>query len=216
VGAQPQEWARAGVSIANRSGKVGDVCLELEPHLQGFVRCEFALPNNNTTSSDLTSVDDTIDGALVRLLSEDPRSSHGSSSRDVSTSSWNFLGVDHVVITTDDLSRTSDEIERVLNVACARVRDAGNNVTQGFHKLENTIIEVVSGPQVKHTGARWWGFVLTVDDIDSWCSSVGSDVASSPRQAVQPGRQIATVRSAVDLGAAIAVMSPHTRQNSAT
>jgi hypothetical protein len=54
--------------------------------------------------------------------------------------------------------------------------------------------------------------VLVVDDLDGLCERLGPAVISEPRPAVQPGRSIATVRSEVGLGVALAVMTPADRR----
>jgi hypothetical protein len=202
VGARADSWSLIGAPVHEHLALIGDIEIECDVSIDHFDHCVFGVTTQHPTE------DVHIDGADVQVLSMPPQNNIAPTP--VSTS-WRFLGVDHVVLTTDDLSRTSSEIERILGVPCSRVRDAGSNVMQGFHKLENTIIEVVSGPQVTHKGARWWGFVATVDDIDAWCEFVGPDITSGSRDAVQPGRCIATVKSAVKLGAAIAVMSPHVK-----
>lgn len=119
------------------------------------------------------------------------------------------VGLDHVVVNTDNLDRTCEAIESVLHLPVKRERDAGNGVVQRFHKLENTIIEVVSGPHVQTTGASLWGFVLSVDDLFEWAQEVGENITSVPKKAVQPGRYISTVRASVGLGVPIAFMTPH-------
>jgi hypothetical protein len=55
--------------------------------------------------------------------------------------------------------------------------------------------------------ASFWGFVLNVADIDAAFERLGPDVLSPPKQAVQPGRRIASFRSAAGLGAPIALMT---------
>jgi len=49
--------------------------------------------------------------------------------------------------------------------------------------------------------------VLVVDDIDVACNTLGPDTIGEPRTAVQPGRQIATFRTAAGLGVPVALMS---------
>lgn len=208
VGGDANAWSRIGVQCRSAEDVVLDqglsfchiegVAICIDEHASGLSSCTFG-----DTSSALESSDVLVDGLSVRLATSQECDAVGANP--------DFLGIDHVVITTDDLTRTSTAIEHMLGVRCARVRDAGNSVTQSFHKFDNTILELVSGPQVTHAGARWWGFVLTVGDIDAWYTSVGEDVASVPRDAVQPGRRISTIRNSVGLGIPVAVMSPHIR-----
>ena len=55
--------------------------------------------------------------------------------------------------------------------------------------------------------ARLWGLAFGVEDLDATARALG-DLLGSPRDAVQPGRRIATLRSDAGLGPAIAFMSP--------
>lgn len=115
------------------------------------------------------------------------------------------LSIDHVVINTDSLDRTCAEVERVTGHPLKRIREVGA-MRQGFHRLGRggVIIEVVERPGVDRVSL--WGFVVTVADLDSVVTNA-SGVIGPPRDAVQPGRRIATVASQADLGVAVAFMS---------
>ena len=93
-----------------------------------------------------------------------------------------------------------------------RVRDAGGGVRQGFHRAGDIILEVVERPDLPTAQpASIWGLVLVVDDIDATVAWLGPDAVGSPRDAVQPGRRIASLRREVGLGLAVALMTPHVR-----
>lgn len=55
--------------------------------------------------------------------------------------------------------------------------------------------------------ARFWGLVLIVDDLDAAHELLGADRISAPKDAVQPGRRIATIRTEVGLGMPVALMT---------
>jgi hypothetical protein len=55
--------------------------------------------------------------------------------------------------------------------------------------------------------ARLWGLAFVVEDMDRPAEVLG-DLLGAPRDAVQPGRTIATVRSEAGLGPAVAFMTP--------
>jgi len=115
------------------------------------------------------------------------------------------LGVDHVVWRTNDLDATCAEVTRLTGAPRKRVRDAGNDVTQGFHRVDNVIVEVVAGgPSVE--SPHLWGFVVNVADLDAVCNFAGPDVIGAPKPATQVGRRIATARSAAGLGVPFALM----------
>jgi hypothetical protein len=155
-----------------------------------------SLGGNDTTRDDHVSVDG-VDTKFVSAPSNfgDDR----------------FVAIDHVVLNTDDLARTSEAVEATLGAPLRRVRHAGRGVSQGFHVVDNTVIEVVSGPHISHAGARLWGFVVVVDDISDFAASMGPDVMSVPKPAVQTGRFISSVRAETGLGVPVAFMSPRVR-----
>jgi hypothetical protein len=121
-----------------------------------------------------------------------------------------IVGVDHVVVMTGSLDRTCAAIADAIGEPLRRIRDAGNGVRQGFHKAGSIIIEVVERPDLgSQRGAALWGLVFTVSDLDEVVSWLGPDVISAPRDAVQQGRRIATVRHEAGLGVPLALMTPH-------
>jgi hypothetical protein len=120
------------------------------------------------------------------------------------------IGVDHVVINTPDLMRTSDALTAATGAPLKRVRDAGNNVQQGFHRLGSVVVEIVTAPSMHPGPASLWGFVLNVKDIYAVANHVGPDVLSIPKPAVQAGKLIATFRSSLGLGVPVALMGQDT------
>jgi hypothetical protein len=59
--------------------------------------------------------------------------------------------------------------------------------------------------------AHCWGLVFTVTDLDELVGSWSDDVVSRPRDAVQPGRRIASLRRGAGLATAVAFMTPELR-----
>jgi hypothetical protein len=88
-----------------------------------------------------------------------------------------------------------------------RIRDAGNGIRQGFHRLGDVIVEIVSAPSIPAGTASLWGFVVNVADVNDVAAYLGPDVLSPPKPAVQKNRLIATFRGAVGLGVPVALMS---------
>lgn len=117
-------------------------------------------------------------------------------------------GLDHVVVMTCDLERTTGAIESATGCGLKRMREVGE-MRQGFHRLGRggLIVEVVSLPELPEGPARFWGVVLNVDDLDMACARIGADRVSLPKDAVQPGRRIATISAAVGLGLPVALMT---------
>jgi hypothetical protein len=120
--------------------------------------------------------------------------------------------LDHVVVTTDDLERTSAAIAAATGCELRRIREVGA-MRQGFHRIGRggLIVELVERPDTPAGPATFWGLVLIVDDLDGACARVGEELIGAPRDAVQPGRRIATVRDSLGLGLPVALMSPDVR-----
>ncbi len=118
-------------------------------------------------------------------------------------------GLDHVVVVTDDLVRTSGAVSDATGCPLKRVREVGR-MRQGFHRIGRggLIVEVVERPEVPPGPAAFWGVVIVVDDLDAACAVVGEGRVGDPKDAVQPGRRIATIRDDVGLGLPVALMTP--------
>lgn len=117
-------------------------------------------------------------------------------------------GLDHVVVLTPDLERTSAAIADATGSELRRVREVGT-MRQGFHRLGpgGLIVELVERPEVPAGAASFWGLVLNVADLDGACARLGPERVSAPKDAVQPGRRIATVSPAAGLGFPVALMT---------
>ena len=115
--------------------------------------------------------------------------------------------LDHVVIFTGDMDVVSAAIEARTGCERKRVRDLGE-MQQGFHRIGRggLIVEIVQHAD-RDRSTEMWGLVMIVDDLDAACALLGSDRVSEPKDAVQPGRRIATIRPEVGLGSAVALMS---------
>ena len=195
VGGRAQNWALIGIAFdLNHCAALGDVALRLdtslEPGLHSWV----------LQGADIDVAN--IDGVVTNHeIGETHRTASAHSDFDLGVT-----GVDHVVINTPDLMRTSDALTAATGAPLKRVRDAGNNVQQGFHRLGSVVVEIVTAPTMPQVDASLWGFVLNVKDIRAVANHVGPDVLSIPKPAVQAGRLIATFRSSVGLGVPVALM----------
>lgn len=117
-------------------------------------------------------------------------------------------GLDHVVVLTADLERTSAAIASATGCELKRIREVGT-MRQGFHRIGGggLIVELVERPDLPDGPASFWGLVLIVEDLDAACDLIGPDRISAPKDAVQPGRRIATIRADVGLGLPVALMT---------
>ena len=151
------------------------------------------------------AVTDSIDGVATQVISERqpaPELIHELA----------VTAIDHIVITTGSLERTCGAITEQLGLPLKRIRDAGHGVRQGFHRAGSLILEIVERPDLApETPAEIWGAVFVVDDLDAAVAWLGPDAIGAPRDAVQNGRRIASVKKEVGLGLPVALMSPHVR-----
>jgi hypothetical protein len=114
------------------------------------------------------------------------------------------------VVTTPDLDRTVAALE-AAGLQARRVRDAGRGdraIRQVFFRLDDPILEVVGPPEPSGDGpARFLGLALTVADLDATATALGQHLGEV-KDAVQPGRRIATLRRSAGCTTALAFMSP--------
>jgi hypothetical protein len=121
--------------------------------------------------------------------------------------------LDHLVLLTDSLERTSEAVHLTLGLELRRTRET-EIVRQAFHRFADPpagtgrgcIVEIVESDRVEATVLM--GIVLNVADLFDLADRLGPAVVSPPKPAVQPGRSIATVRRDVGLGTAVALMTP--------
>ena len=118
------------------------------------------------------------------------------------------LRIDHVVVRTPSIDRTVAALG-ASGLELRRTRDAGDGVRQGFVWVGDTILELVETPGDDPAArASFWGLVVVVADLER-AAAVAGDALGRVRDAVQPGRRIATVRESAGLGVRLAVMTPH-------
>ena len=107
---------------------------------------------------------------------------------------------------TNSLDRTSEAVTEVTGCPLKRVREVGQ-IRQGFHRVGEggVILEVVERADVSRTSL--WGLVIATPSFDDLVHSAG-DLVSEPKDAVQPGRRISTVKAGAGLGIPVALMTP--------
>lgn len=196
IGGFRANWAQVGINFS-RDGvfAIGDISLRIDETLRPGMH-SWALGN---IDSSIRSIDGISTFVIVDKRQVDQSN--------VTGFVLSPLGIDHVVVNTPDLERTSHAFQQATGAELKRIRDAGNNVRQGFHRLGDVIIEIVSAPSMPAGKASLWGFVLNVADVHEVAAYLGPDVLSPPKPAVQKNRLIATFRGAVGLGVPVALMS---------
>jgi hypothetical protein len=120
--------------------------------------------------------------------------------------------IDHIVVFTPDLERTTAAFE-AAGVERRRVREAevnGSPLRQGFFRLSEVILEVVEHENARSGPAAFWGITFTTGDLDGAATLLGERLGSI-RDAVQPGRRIATFRKEAGLTLPVALITPEIR-----
>jgi len=115
------------------------------------------------------------------------------------------VAIDHVVVTSPDPARTIAALQAV-GLEPRRTRDHGV-MRQTFFRLGPVILELVGPPAPDGDGpARFWGIAFTVADLDATARYLG-DRLGTVKDAVQPGRRIASLRKEAGLAVPMAFMS---------
>ncbi len=192
IGGDAATWRELGFQVdGGNSIVVGGVRLEvLESAQRGTI---------GSWTLDGADVPDSIDGL-----------STGSGAREVAERSHpnGVTAIDHVVALTPSLERTTAALAGI-GVECRRVREAGDGARQGFFLVGDLLLEVVAGAAAldQDEPARFWGITMVVDDIDAAAALLGERLGSV-KDAVQPGRRIATVRPEASDGLPLALITP--------
>jgi hypothetical protein len=125
------------------------------------------------------------------------------------------VSIDHVVVLTPDLDRTA-EVLRGAGFEFRRLREGptpGGSLRQAFFRMGEVILELVQAPEGTSVAAdpdgpaRLWGIAFLVRDMERTATLLG-ELLGAARDAVQPGRRIATLRREAGLGPAVAFMTP--------
>jgi hypothetical protein len=120
------------------------------------------------------------------------------------------VALDHLVVMSPDPDRTIKALA-AHGVEPRRQRHTdqyGPPFTQTFFRLGRPILELVGPATPAGSGpARFYGIAFTVDDLDATAALLG-DWLGRVKDAVQPGRCIATLRREAGAGIPLAFMSP--------
>jgi hypothetical protein len=185
----PERWRELGFTVDDDVCSLGGVWLQLGGAGDGI------------TGWAVGGLESEVDG--LPALPERAASAPGSHPNGA-------VGIDHVVVVTPDFDRTAAALERAA-MPLRRIREVPGSerrraFRQGFRRLGPTILELVEAPGAEPGPARFWGLVVTVADLDKLAESLAEHLGSI-REAVQPGRRIATLRESAGLGQAVAFMS---------
>ena len=200
VAAEASAWRDAGFRVADdlAVAQVGAVSIELAGTAAGkrIVRC--ALSGIDSPDFDGLPI-----GRSDTPAAAEPAPQHPNG----------VTRIDHLVAFTPDLDRTV-AAGQALGLDLRRIRDEpapAGSPRQAFFRLGDLILEVTQAPPDSplkpDSSARFYGLAFLVEDIDATAASLGP-LCGDPRDAVQPGRRIATVRKEANLGLPVAFMTP--------
>ena len=198
---QPDRWSALGFAVT-------DGCCEL-----GAVRLTFTEPSpesgHGLLSWSLRDLEETDLDGLSTSRSERPVRPPASAQPN------GVLAIDHIVVSSPSFERSVSALQ-AAGLDLRRVREEPTPAgapRQAFFRLGEEILELVAEPEevVERSGgperpARFWGLALRVADLERTVEGLGEH-AGPVRDAIQPGRRIATVRRSGGLSLPLALMS---------
>lgn len=208
TGDDPQPWQEAGFTVDGTvegwECALGDVRLRFDDDGPGLTRWTVFHPDEAPGPRSL----DGLDTDVVDALPDVSATSHPNGT----------TGLDHVVVSTPDMDRTTAAFASI-GVEPRRTRDTTSGdapLRQRFFRM-GTIVELVGPPEPLEPGgeparsARFWGLALVSADLDATAAVLG-DRLGEIKEAVQPGRRIATLRTReLGISVPVAFMTPHRR-----
>jgi hypothetical protein len=199
VADSPEAWRECGFAVE------GDTCV------LGEVRIRFSPAEGERgllgwSLRDVASLD--LDGLPTAESDRPPPSEAPAHPNGVTA-------LDHVVAISPDLDRTVAALA-AAGLDLRRIREEPTPAgapRQAFFRLGGVILEVVQEPP-EATGraggdrpAFFWGLAFAAPDLEATVAHLG-ERSSEVRPAVQPGRQIATLRRSAGLSVPVALISP--------
>jgi len=200
VADRPESWAALGFTVSDGCCRLAGVRLQLAGAQAGRGIVGWSL-------RDLASTD--LDGLPTS------RSEHSGDAQPAGAHPNGVLGIDHVVAMSPSLDRSVAALQSA-GLDLRRVREeptAAGAPRQAFFRLGGEILELVQEPDevIERAGGRdrpafFWGLALRAADLERTVARLREHVGSI-RPAVQPGRQIATLRRSAGLAVPVALMS---------
>jgi hypothetical protein len=211
VADEPSAWAELGFAVEGEICVVGEVRIRLAGQDVGKGLVGWALRGLDGTDAYRQA-----DGADEVDLDGLPTSLSDSETPGEPAPHPNGVtALDHVVAISSDLDRTVAALQGA-GLDLRRVREEPTPAgapRQAFFRLGAEILEVVQAPAeaIERTGGDrptfFWGLAFVAPDLEATVGRLGKQ-ASEIRDAVQPGRRIATLRRSAGLALPVALMTP--------
>ncbi|HEX7293409.1 MAG TPA: hypothetical protein VF259_02585 [Solirubrobacterales bacterium] len=202
----PEAWEAVGFAVEGDTCVVGDVRIRLAGPAAGRGLSGWSLRGVESTE---------LDGLATARSDRPPPGEAPAHPNGVTA-------LDHVVAIAPDLEQTVAALQGA-GLDLRRIREEPTPAgapRQAFFRLGASILEVVQEPEeaIERGGgadrpAFFWGFAFVAPDLDATVASLG-DRVSEVRDAVQPGRRIATLRRAAGLALPVALITPRPERQS--
>lgn len=194
VGDEARVWTDLGFAVDGDAAVVSGVVHRLDPAVGKGVR-RLALTDADGLASEFEGIPTAAAATAAPADGDHPNG---------------VIALDHVVLATPDLDRTIARLQGA-GVDLRRVRETntyGTPMRQAFFRFGPVILEVIGGTEKTGDGpARIYGLAWTVADLDATAAYLG-DRLHPAKDAVQPGRRIATLDRAAGSTVPMAFMSP--------
>jgi hypothetical protein len=188
----PEAWERLGFAVRDGRSRVGSITIHL-------------------TGGDGGIAGWTLEGGPGESIDGLPALPGGESDARAPDAHANgAVAIDHVVVLTPDAERTCGALG-AGGLDVRRMQDAQHGerkLRRGFVLAANVLVEVVGPREPEGPGpASFWGLTVSVADLDAVARMLG-DSLGAVRDAVQPGRRIATVQRSAGLRTPVAFITP--------
>ncbi len=202
VGDEPSAWIAAGFTVQGRDCRVGAVRVSLmgADGRRGILGWSFR---------GLAEPVGRLDGLAVGPAEPAPAGEPPPHPNGV-------IELDHLVLLTPDQDRTVSALADI-GLVVRRVREVPEGLgagpaTQTFFRMGRPILELVAPVEPGDGPCRFFGLAFDVADLDALPGRFGERLGTV-KQAVQPGRRIATLRTReLDISTPIAFMTPDRRR----
>jgi catechol 2,3-dioxygenase-like lactoylglutathione lyase family enzyme len=197
---EPERWASLGFTVREDALQLGSVGVRLAGGDGGRGIVRWSLRGLATTELDGLPTE------RSQTPPPPPGPQHGNG----------ISAIDHIVAMTPNLDRSVRALQEA-GLDLRRIREEPTPAgapRQAFFRIGDEILEVVQEPAqvVAERGgpdrpSRLWGLALLAPDLDATVTALAEHVGAV-RDAVQPGRRIATLKRSARLAVPVALMSP--------
>lgn len=200
VADDPGAWSALGFAVEGDTCVLGEVRIRLAGADAGRGLAGWLLRGIESTE---------LDGLATARSDREPLAAAASHPNGITA-------IDHIVAITPVLARTVAALE-AAGLDLRRIREEPTPAgapRQAFFRLGATILEVVQEPPeaIERGGgedrpAFFWGLAFLAPDLEATVARLGERV-SEIRDAIQPGRRIATLRRSAGLALPVALITP--------